>query len=258
LVLAGAGVILGTLIALVALTTGGGEAPAVVASTPSPSATVSPPATPPPSSPTPSPTATVAQPGTPTPTPTPEATQEPGAPSVKSVKELVDRYGEPPDSTFGRMRIPPVGVDTGVGQRFVGTNGVMPLPSGPSDAVWYDMTPWPGMGGRPGEGGNAIFSGHVDYAAYVPYADVDYRGRGVFFLLGLLSPGDVIEVDYNGEALRYAVSWRRQISAADGDWAAIWSDDVPKDSITLVTCAGQFDSQTRKYLDRVVIRAERI
>lgn len=80
----------------------------------------------------------------------------------------------------------------------------------------------------------------------------------MFFLLGLLSPGDVIEVDYNGETLRYAVSWRRQISAADGDWAAIWSDDVATDSITLVTCAGQFDSQTRKYLDRVVIRAERI
>lgn len=159
-VLAGAGVILGTLIALVALTTGGGEAPVVVASTPSPSPTVSPP-----SSPTPAPTATVAPPATPTPTPTPEATQEPEAVSVRSVKELVDRYGEPPDSTFGRMRIPSIGVDTGVGQRFVGANGVMPLPSGPSDAVWYDMTPWPGMGGRPGEGGNAIFSGHVDYAA---------------------------------------------------------------------------------------------
>lgn len=179
-------------------------------------------------------------------------------PLFGSVKELANRCGEPPDSMFGRIRLPSIGVDSGVRERFVGTDGVMPLPSGPSDVVWYDMTPWTGMGGRPGEGGNAIFSGHVDYAAHVSYADVDYRGGGVFASFALLSPGDVIEIDYNGETLRCAAVWRRQVSAADGDWGAIWSDDVTKDSITLFTCAGQFDFQSRSYADRTVVRAERI
>lgn len=128
----------------------------------------------------------------------------------------------------------------------------------PVEVFSYDLSAYPGMGGLPGDGGNAIFSAHVDYEARVPYADVSYRGLGVFANLGLLLPGDVIEVDYGGEALRYSVSWRRQVNAATEDRAAIWSDDVAADSITLHTCAGNFNRDSRSYDDRIVIRAERM
>jgi sortase (surface protein transpeptidase) len=152
-----------------------------------------------------------------------------------------------------------LGVDAPVGAYSVGASALMPAPSNPVEVAWYDLNEFPGMGGAPGEGRNAIFSGHVDYAARVPYAGgVSYRGTAVFASLALLSPGDVIEVVYGGEVLRYQVKWRRQLAANSDGWAEIWSDQVPRDSITLYTCGGDFDFARRAYLDRVVVRAERM
>ena len=156
------------------------------------------------------------------------------------------------------MRVPALGIDAPMGVRLVGGDGQMPNPAGPSDVIWYDFSGWDGIGGAIGGGGNAVFSGHVDYAARVAYADVDYRGHGVFFSLSLLSPGDVIEVESAGQTIRYAVSWRQTVDAAETDWGEMLSADVAVDSITLITCGGEFDFESSSYVDRVVIRAERI
>lgn len=206
-----------------------------------------------------SPTATKTATRTPTASATVASAEEaPQATVVNNLQELISNYGYPSDATFARLRIPTLGVDSRVSSRYVGSDGVMPDPTGPASVVWYDMTAWGGMGGAPGAGGNAIFSGHVDYAANVGYAGVYYRGQGVFSQLRLLSEGDIIEVDYAGETLRYAVKWRRQLPAVGSDWGAIWSDNVAADSITLYTCGGTFDYATRSYSDRVVVRAERL
>lgn len=250
--LVGVGVTLGVVVAAVLLAGGGGTdaAPPVVVRTPTatPTSTVT-------STPTVTPTATTTSTPQPTPTETPEPTPEP---VVKSIDELHAEFGEPPSATLGRMRVPALGIDAPLGQRSVGGDGQMPNPTGPSDAVWYDFADWDGFGGGIGGGQNAIFSGHVDYAAHVGYAGVDFRGRGVFFSLDLLSGGDVIEVDSGGETVRYAVVWRKQVGAAASDWAEILSSDVPVDSITLITCGGEFNFAERSYLDRIVVRAERI
>lgn len=208
--------------------------------------------------PAPTPTATARPTRTPTPTPTEtaEALLE-GIPSVTSLTTFIAEHGYPEDATFARVRIPVLGVDARVASRYVGGDGVMPNPVGPADVVWYDLSAWSGLGGEPGSGGNAIFSGHVDYNATVRYADVHYRGQGVFGQLQRLSEGDVIEVDYNGETLRYAVTWTRQLHASEDDWAPIWRRGG-RDAITLYTCGGEFDTVSRQYSDRVVVRAERI
>jgi hypothetical protein len=253
--LVGVGATLGVMVAAVAIAGGGGGGtdaapPVVVVRTPTPTPT---------STVTPTPSATPEATRTVTPSPTPTGTPEPTPePVVKSIDELHSEFGEPPSATLGRMRVPALGIDAPLGQRSVGGDGQMPNPTGPSDAVWYDFAGWDGFGGGIGGGQNAIFSGHVDYAARVAYAGVDFRGRGVFFSLGLLSPGDVIEVDSGGETVRYAVAWRKQVGAAASDWAEILSSDVPVDSITLITCGGEFNFAERSYLDRVVVRAERI
>ena len=143
--------------------------------------------------------------------------------------------------------------------RRLGRDAIMPAPSGPADVVWYDLGLWEGLGGSPGGGQNAIFSGHVDYADRVPYANVSYRGQGVFSQLHLLSQGDVIEVLYRGQTLRYKVEWRRQLNSGEAtDWASIWSSKTGNDAITLYTCGGAFNPQTLEYQDRVVVRAERL
>ncbi len=142
------------------------------------------------------------------------------------------KYGDPPDATLGRIRIPAVGVDAALGARIVGPDGELPLPWGPADVVWYDFSGQPGYGGALGGRGNAIFAGHVDYADRVPYAGVMYRGLGVFSSLDLLAADDLIEIETGGRVLR--------------------------DSVTLITCAGAFDFTTLEYSDRLVIRGTRL
>lgn len=193
-------------------------------------------------------------------------------------------YGEPPDATLGRIRIPSIGVDAPLGARTVGSDGTMELPSGPSDLVWYDLSRWRGLGGRIGAGGNAVLAGYADYDGRVEYAmsrelalylsahaaagdavarlltgAAAYRGPGVLFDLQLLELGSLIEVEVGGATFRYMVTWRRVITASDSPaWAEIWSADVERDSLTIVTTGGDFDFTARSDGDRIVIRAERI
>ena len=209
--------------------------------------------------PTPSARASVTSTEVANPLPTPKVTPPPDANKLfRNLDDFLKMYDYPKDATFGRLKIPTVSVDARIASRTVGRDGVMADPSGPADVVWYDLGDWPGLGGKPGEGGNAIFSGHVDYDYLIPYAGVPYRGQGVFSKISTLSTGDLIELEYGGKTLRYQVVSRRQYSAGSNtDWTAVWSSKVPKDSITLYTCGGPFDTVTREYSDRVVVRAER-
>lgn len=170
--------------------------------------------------------------------------------------EALKQYGEPPDATFARLRIPSQSVNAPVAARKVGSDGAMASPEGPAEVIWYDLSVW-GMGGVPGGGGNAVFSAHVDYSDPVPYANVRYQGVGVFFNVNKLSPGDIIEVEFRGQSLRYAVEWRRQFGESD-DWDVILASNGSRESITLITCSGDFDIQTRSYDARTVVRAVRL
>lgn len=192
--------------------------------------------------------------GTPEPTATPE-------PTVGNIADLVAAHGHPSGYDFARLRIPFIGVDAPVGASVVSrTAGAqMSDPNGPATTVWYDLSEWSNLGGVPGEGGNAIFSGHVDLASYIPYADVTYFGAAVFFDLKLLSRGDQIFIDYNGETLEYVIRWTEQINAGNrARWTEILSANVVVDSITLYTCGGEFDINSSSYLDRLIVRAERV
>jgi sortase (surface protein transpeptidase) len=177
-------------------------------------------------------------------------------PLVRNLADLA-KYAEPPNSSFARLRIPSLNVTAPVAAYDVGSDGVMLAPSGPAGAAWYDLGDF-GMGGTPGAGGNAVFSAHVDYNDVVPYAEVRYNGPAVFFNLNKLSPGDIIEVDFRGQSLRYAVEWRRTVGESSEGWDEILTNSVPRDSITLITCGGAFDIKTRSYESRTVVRAVRL
>lgn len=253
---AAAVLLLGVTTALVA-SSGGEEEPLVAPPPDTPTSTL-----------TPVPTQTPAPTETSTPAPEPEETPDPeetagvdDTPVVLSVQELVRDHGYPSDATFATLRIPVLGVQAQVSASSVGRGEQMREPVGPAHVLWYDMSNYPGMGGAPGGGGNAIFSGHRDWNGRVAYApDIHYRGVGVFIGLKDLEPGHIIEVDYNGETLRYEVVWREQHGAGPGatDWGEIWRGTPGVDEITLYTCGGTFNPNTLQYADRVVVRAERI
>lgn len=174
-----------------------------------------------------------------------------------SVAEFAAAHGDPPNTDFARMRIPAIAVDAPVGRWLVDA-AIMPEPYGPIDVAFYDLSDWRGMGGYPGEGGNAVFGAHVDLNRYISYADANYRGPAVFWALDEMTPGTIVEVDYGGQTLQYSVVWIEEVDANHSDWSVYFSSDVAVDSITLYTCGGQFDRESRSYSHRTVIRAERI
>ena len=131
-----------------------------------------------------------------------------GAPArqADSVDGFTKKYGDPPDATYGRIRIPSISVNAPISYRAV-TGAVMPDPDGPTDVAYYDLSKFPGLGGVPGAGGNAVFGGHVDLRRQIAYAgNVEYQGPAVFWPLDKLRPGDVVEVDYRGGTYKYVAA----------------------------------------------------
>lgn len=174
-----------------------------------------------------------------------------------SVAAWTKKYGEPDGATFARLRIPSIGVNAPVGAWAVkGT--VMPEPHGPVDVAWYDLSAFPGQGGYPGGGKNAVFGAHADLNRDIAGVGRRYTGPAVFWNLDQLRPGDRVEVDINGQTLKYSVVWSREVDAETADWGPHWSSAVKVDSITLYTCGGKFNPDTHEYSTRLVVRAERV
>ena len=148
----------GLLVALIVLALGGGgdDAPVVVATPPPETATAAPSASATGPATTVTPVLGSIRAGAPSELADPlygvgEIPQalETGPPTVGTLGELTELYGAPPDATLGRFRIPVLGVDAPLGQRFV-SGSTMPTPTGPGDVVWYDLSQWDGLGGVPG------------------------------------------------------------------------------------------------------------
>ncbi len=87
----------------------------------------------------------------------------------------------------------------------------------------------------------------------------DWQGRrGVFVALGLLQPGDDIWLqDRAGSWHRYTVVWSASYPD-DGAPVAALVGPTERPSVTLITCAGAFDHTRGRYLERHVVRAERL
>ncbi|MGH2557506.1 MAG: class F sortase [Thermomicrobiales bacterium] len=122
-------------------------------------------------------------------------------------------------------------------------DGVMQDPTGPWVVSWYKET------AKLGELGNAVMAGHLDYW------DV---GPAVFYNIGLMEPGDQIQVTgEDGEQYVYEVDWQENYDAANAPIQDIVGP-TDEESLTLITCGGPFDYQTGQYLQRTVVRAHRV
>lgn len=157
-----------------------------------------------------------------------------------------------------RLVIAKFGVSAPLTYRVVGPDGVMPNPIGADDVAYYNFDAWPGKGGAPGLGGNAVFAGHVDSGSTpCKNGTVQPPCEAVFWDIGKLVVGDVIEVVVGGTTHRYSVTSNAPVHATNGDWDSIVSARA-QESITLITCGGDFNPQTREYTHRQVVVAVRI
>ncbi len=142
-----------------------------------------------------------------------------------------------------RLIIPAIGVDANI--QSVGlswhNDGTMGVPTNFTDVGWYDQGPSPGMPG------SAVIDGHLD-------------GRNVreavFYNLGKLNPGDVVEVvDAAGKTWQFHVVrlMAYDYNASTGD---IFSGDASVARLNLVTCAGDWLKSKELYNKRVVVFTE--
>ena len=150
---------------------------------------------------------------------------------------------EPSRAAIERIFVPRAGIDANVVVLGVKPDGEMQSPSTPTDVAWYHFT------GYPGFGSNSVFAGHVDFANY---------GKAVFWHLRDLKEGDEVSVRLtDGTTYAYRVTSMHSFSSAEAPVQDIIGP-TDRESITLITCDGTFNTRTRHYDKRLVVRAERV
>lgn len=138
--------------------------------------------------------------------------------------------------------IPAIGVHSVLLHLGVKPDGTMQVPPlhGPSLAAWYKYSV------TPGEIGTAVIEGHVDTK----------QGPAVFFRLGALRPGDLINVRRaDGITAVFRVTGVRQYLKSKFPARTVYRDATRFAALRLITCGGAFDYTTSQYLSSTVVFA---
>ena len=127
----------------------------------------------------------------------------------------------------------------------VGINeeGVLGTPRNVYDVGWYDAS------GKPGEGGTMLIDGHNGG----PHV------YGVFKRLPDLEVGDTITVE-RGDGLLYHFAVKENVDkpleeASSYMATALRSPEAGKESVSLITCTGEWSQMQGTYLSRQFVRA---
>ncbi|MET0697476.1 MAG: class F sortase, partial [Acidimicrobiia bacterium] len=139
------------------------------------------------------------------------------------------------------LQIPDLEIDAPIEAYGVNSRtGQMEVPHNVRDVAWYRFGP------TPGQAGSAVLAAHVD---------LEGQGPGVFFRLGALEAGDLIEVQYDdGTELAFEVQARALYPKEELPLEAIFSEEGPP-VLTLITCGGGFDPSISRYDSNVVVYA---
>ena len=133
-----------------------------------------------------------------------------------------------------KSRILPMGVNV---------KGELDTPNNIFDVGWYEGS------GKPGQGGTMMIDGHNGG----PHV------YGVFKRLPDLAAGDIIQVERgDGAIFKYAVVENVAVDLANSDdymSTAAKSPERGKESVTLITCTGEWSQQQGTYLSRQFTRA---
>ena len=140
------------------------------------------------------------------------------------------------------IEIPAIGVHSvllSLGVKSDGTMQVPPLRRKPNAAGWYKYSV------TPGQIGTSVIEGHVDST----------QGPAVFFRLGALRPGDLINVRLaDGMKGVFRVTGVREYQKAKFPAKTLYRA-TRFAGLRLITCGGAFDYATRQYLSSIVVFA---
>ncbi|MFF5124588.1 class F sortase [Dactylosporangium aurantiacum] len=131
-------------------------------------------------------------------------------------------------------RVDAVGIDAATGD--------FAVPPSVDEVGWYRFGP-----GLEATAGSIVIAGHVDSAE---------QGKGAFFRLRELTPGDALVVTgSDGVSHTFTVVAREIFAKTAVPLERYFArDGAPR--LTLITCGGPFDARTRHYRDNVVITAQ--
>lgn len=160
-------------------------------------------------------------------------------PEEEEVREYTVAADRPRYLTVGKLgiynsRILPMGLTS---------EGALDTPRNIFDVGWYEAS------GKPGQGGTAIIDGHNGG----PHV------RGVFKNLPNLVEGDVIQIERgDGVVYHYKVIDNVEVLLSDADAYMVKAAQSPvagKESVTLISCTGEWSQQRGTYLSRQFTRA---
>ncbi len=138
-----------------------------------------------------------------------------------------------------RVRIPAIGVDSGLARLGLNPDGTIQVPPDSGEAGWYANGP------APGQPGPAVILGHLD----------SYTGPAVFYRLSALKPGDELRIGRDdGSELRFTVV-RLATFPVDGFPTSEVYGVTSEPALRLITCSGSFDLAQRRYQSNVVVFA---
>lgn len=140
------------------------------------------------------------------------------------------------------ISIPAIGVRSRllyVGLNPDGTIQVPPLNDPPltNEAAWYRYSP------TPGQPGPSVIEGHVDSLR---------GGPSVFFRLGALKPGDLVDITLaDGQVAIFKITGVRLYPKDQFPTSAVYGN-TGYAALRLITCGGSFDEQSRHYTANIV------
>lgn len=160
-------------------------------------------------------------------------------PTVTEVKEYTVAQDRPRYLTINKLGINKARILA----MDVTKDGELDTPRNVYDVGWFVRS------GKPGAGGTMIIDGH----------NGGPNVAGVFKRLPALSVGDIIEVERgDGVTYRYKVVENKTIPLAEADTymsVAAQSPEPGKESVTLITCTGEWSQKRQTYLSRQFTRA---
>jgi sortase (surface protein transpeptidase) len=140
-----------------------------------------------------------------------------------------------------RVRIPSLEIDAAVIDLGLNDDRTLEVPRDVAVTGWYT--------GRsvPGENGPSVVVGHVDSAI---------AGAGVFFNLGRLELGAVIEIERSdGSVAEFLVTELSLVKKGQFPTEEVYGP-TKEPTLRLITCGGAFDQDAGSYLSNVIVYAQ--
>jgi sortase (surface protein transpeptidase) len=160
--------------------------------------------------------------------------------SLWTVPTRLEFAAEPDDGAGPptRVRIPALKVTSPLEPLALDGAGQLTSPQDFGKAGWY------ADGVAPGDAGPAVIAGHVD----------SKTGPAVFYGLGQLTRGTLVEIERDGTWLEFRVTAVERYAKADFPSAKVYGP-TPDAELRLITCGGVFDKAHNSYRDNVVVYA---